>query len=299
MREAGRLPSAAEAQRLSDFLLAEGIDNRVDPEDDSWVLWVYEDHLLGRAKEELQRFLQNPNHESYVAAQTQANVIRKQARVEAERARKQHIEVRNRWQTPGMTRGRVTLGLMAISVAVAILTKLGAQPEPVQSWLSISPYTTSGMYISYPGLRPILSGQVWRLVTPIFLHLSFLHLLFNMLWLYQLGLWVESRLGPWRMFMLVLALAIPSNLLQYFWEGPHFGGMSGVDYGLLSYTYVKGRLAPHLGIAITQGTMLFMLGWMVLGFFGAMRMANGCHLGGLLMGGLIASYRHLPRLFAR
>ncbi len=57
----------------------------------------------------------------------------------------------------------------------------------------------------------ILKGQVWRLVTPIFLHLGGAHLLFNMLWFYSLGGVIEVRRGSLKTLAMILFIAVISN----------------------------------------------------------------------------------------
>jgi GlpG protein len=68
-----------------------------------------------------------------------------------------------------------------------------------------------------------------------FLHFSPLHLLFNMMWLKDLGGVIEVRRGRWRYLGLVLLIAGISNLAQGIVSGPFFGGMSGVVFGLFGY----------------------------------------------------------------
>src|SRR5205085_2056774 len=65
------------------------------------------------------------------------------------------------------------------------------------------------------GLDAIRRGEVWRLVTPILLHFGIAHLVFNMIWLYQLGGLVELRKGHLAMAAIVLASAVVSNLGEY------------------------------------------------------------------------------------
>src|SRR5207248_3001805 len=59
-----------------------------------------------------------------------------------------------------------------------------------------------------------LSGQVWRVPPPMFVHFSIWHLAFNMLCLWDFGGQVEDRRGSRQMLLLVLALAIAANIGQ-------------------------------------------------------------------------------------
>jgi len=86
----------------------------------------------------------------------------------------------------------------------------------------------------------IAAGQVWRLVTPIFLHFDLLHLIFNGLWLAQLGPVVEESYGRSRYLLIILAtgtLGFAASVL-YRWgelQGVPVpgGGASGVVFGLI------------------------------------------------------------------
>ena len=137
-------------------------------------------------------------------------------------------------------------------------------------------------------------GQYWRWLTPIFLHFSWLHLIFNGLWLWEFGALIERRCGSLRLCLLVLVCGAASNWAQYWWSGPSlFGGMSGVVYALLAYCLVIERVIPGSGLALPRGIAVLLLAWLLLcmtgifDFFG-IAIANAAHLAGLLSGGAAA-----------
>ncbi len=205
------------------------------------------------------------------------------------------IEVRRGRPAVGMPgavqwqRAPVTLALIALSICGFLLLYLGAPP----GWLSLLTFQP----FELAGGRPVfeeMQGQYWRLVTPAFLHFGWLHIVFNALWLWELGSRVERVMGHLNMVLLFLVIAAVSNSSQYLFGGPGlFGGMSGVVYGLLGFAWVAPLLQPRWPIQPARGIMLFMVGWLlvcmaglveVLGF-GAV--ANAAHLGGLVCGALL------------
>src|SRR5207249_6302463 len=130
--------------------------------------------------------------------------------------------------------------------------------------LWITPFTFEGAYIKWvPGLTEIKHGEIWRLITPIFIHLNLPHLIFNVLAMLDLGSMIESRQSSGRLALLVLFLAIISNLAQYSLDWPRlnagtpaFGGISGVAYGLIGYIWMKSKFDPASGFYLHPQTVL-------------------------------------------
>lgn len=152
---------------------------------------------------------------------------------------------------------------------------------------------------AFPVARALMAGglaegQYWRLVTPIFLHFGLMHLAFNCLWLALLGARLERLYGSLHLLLLVLVTGAVSNLIQYSWQGSgNFGGMSGVVYALLGYIWVKGQFDRQHLLQLPPGILGFMLVWLLVGMTGILELvlgvgvANGAHVGGLLIGMLL------------
>jgi GlpG protein len=140
----------------------------------------------------------------------------------------------------------------------------------------------------------VFQGQVWRLITPIFIHFGVIHILFNMLWLFDLGGVIERMQGSRRLGVLVGITGVVGNMAQFWWSGPDFGGMSGVIYGLLGYVWIQGRINPRAGLILHQQIAIMMLAWFVLCWTGLIgSVANMAHTMGLVSG-LILGWMYSP-----
>ncbi len=79
----------------------------------------------------------------------------------------------------------------------------------------------------------IISGQYWRLVTPMFLHGSIIHLGFNMYALHILGRRVERFFGSIRFISLYLVAGIAGNVFSFIFTSAPSLGSSTAIFGLL------------------------------------------------------------------
>ncbi|HLY53988.1 MAG TPA: rhomboid family intramembrane serine protease [Stellaceae bacterium] len=172
----------------------------------------------------------------------------------------------------------VTIALIAASIIVFLLSGGGTLIGPLLPLLLAS--RPDG------GLQEVMAGQVWRLVTPIFVHFGVLHIFFNMVWLWDLGRIIETRRGPVFMALLVLVSAVVSDLAQYAFSGEaFFGGMSGVVYALFGYVWIQGLCNPTFGLQLRRQVVLIMIGWLVLCWTGLLGpIANYAHAAGLALG---------------
>lgn len=197
-------------------------------------------------------------------------------------------------KVPGSIQWRrvpVTLVLIVLSFCGFLLVYLHA---PL-NWLNYFTFTPIRLAAGQP-LFDSMDGQYWRLVTPVFLHFGWLHIVFNSLWLWDLGGRVEQVLGHFNMFMLFTVIAVVSNASQFAFDGSSlFGGMSGVVYGMLGFSWVAPLLQPRWRIQPSRGIMLLMVGWLVFCMVGMVEVlgfgaiANAAHVGGLLCGALLGA----------
>ncbi|MBG58518.1 MAG: rhomboid family intramembrane serine protease [Porticoccus sp.] len=189
----------------------------------------------------------------------------------------------------------VVLILLLLSVIGAALV---SHAFPLVHWLTFQDYLLVGESIRFEYAEIALGrGEYWRLVTPVFLHFGIFHLAFNGLWLWELGRRIETLAGSLHMLMIVLLMAIASNLGQYLWSGPAlFGGMSGVVYGLLGYIWIRNRVYPSPILSLPGGLLGFMLIWLLAGMSGFMELlmgvniANAAHAIGLISGMVLGGW---------
>ncbi len=264
---------------------------------DRWELWVRDEDKLAQAQLELKLFQANPRDAKYASALTTAKSIL----VEKEKKRQQiarNIKRVDMRRTPGVAGGPMpplTLTLLILSVLISLISSFGRPTNEwgasiVQKLSFVSPIDY--MTTNQDPAASIKRGELWRLVTPIFLHLSMIHLAMNMLVLISFGRIVERLVGTPKFALFVLLLAVGPNLLQglspaWMDGSPHFGGISGVLYGLFGYVWIRGTLNPQLGISVPFPMVVILVGMIVVGLSGAVPnwpYAELCHLGGLLIG---------------
>lgn len=300
--------------RLAASLNERGVAVAVRPEADGGAgLWVLDEDRLATARDELAAFVTNPNAERF--------------RVRSVSCHRESPEepLRESIRPPAWLRSPVTIVLIGISVVVTLVTLLsepfgfGNAGSRVGSDLSIVGYEIDGdRPYWYPalGLSDIRSGQIWRLITPIFLHGDLVHLLFNMAWLWLLGRTIETLRGSLRLILLVLATAIASNVAEYYFNlgftfdiqdglqsqtgfapDPFFLGMSGVVFGLFGFVWMRSRLLPASRFAMPQDMVIWMMIWLVVCTSGLVGpIANVAHGVGLISGMIIGA---APRLWRR
>lgn len=134
-------------------------------------------------------------------------------------------------------------------------------------------------------IKEIRRGEIWRLITPVFLHFGFLHIIFNLLWLKDLGKVLEHKGGPIFFGVFFIIAAILSNFAQYLTFGPKFGGMSGVVYGFLGLLWMNSTFNSRSEISLPKHDVNMMIVWFLLCMAGLIgNIANMAHGVGLTVG---------------
>lgn len=187
------------------------------------------------------------------------------------------------------------LPIILISILIALLSNYGSLISIIEP-LTFLKIDLASLQNGFANFYPIettyyQNNEWWRLVSPMFIHFSVTHLVFNCLWIYVLGSKVEVYDGSFTFLNIVIISSITSNITQYFLGGSIlFGGLSGVIYGLFGYCMIIELQSKKNIYDLPPAIYMFMLVWLVLGFLGVLNLfgfgnvANYAHLGGLISG---------------
>ena len=143
-------------------------------------------------------------------------------------------------------------------------------------------------------------GQVWRLITPVFLHGSILHLVMNMYGLYVLGRGLEMYYGHGRFLLLYFLSAFAGNVLSFVLTDASSLGASTAIFGLLAaravFIYQNRKLyGPNRTRQAIINLILVLFINLAYGFMYATIIDNMGHIGGFL-GGIFFAWQGGPLL---
>jgi GlpG protein len=266
-----RLPLAQDLSGFVGLLQTLQVPHRVSEESGQQVLWAVDEQMAADIRELYQRYPEGN-------AELQAN----RASLPA--------PARAGWASQ-LRGSAMTAVILLLCVLVGAVSLLGEHLQPLH-WLTFQDFSVRGDYAYFTPLADSLQrGEIWRLFTPMLIHFGLLHLAMNGLWYWELGRRIEVRQGPWALLGLTLLFSLVSNTIQYLFSGASlFGGLSGVLYGLLGHVWLFQWLAPTPAYRMPRGVLIMMLVWLLLCLSGLVSLlgfgeiANGAHVGGLLVG---------------
>ncbi len=164
-----------------------------------------------------------------------------------------------------------TAGLAALAVGVAAMQYAG---------LDIDVLAMRG---------DALIERPWTALTSALVHVSPLHLIFNLYWLCVLGVHVERELGSARTLLAYALWGIAANLGEHalFWGGV---GLSGIGYGIVAYGWVRGQSDLQWAEWVDGRTAFLFAAWFVFCVIttitGVLPVGNVAHGVGAIAGAL-------------
>ena len=144
----------------------------------------------------------------------------------------------------------------------------------------------------------VISGQWWRFVTPIFLHIGFTHILMNSITLYYLGSQMEWIYGSGRFFLIYILGGIMGNVFSFGLSDAVSAGASTSIFGLFAAAVALGRIYPHNHTLrnMAQGFIVLIILNFLTGFASS-GIDNWGHIGGAIGGALGAYFIKVPALY--
>lgn len=181
----------------------------------------------------------------------------------------------------------VTCGVLYV---VALLADPLAILQPRGPLSVLSPSGGALLKLGAAGAIPWHLGHWWTVLTAIYLHGGLLHILFNALWIRQLGPAVEELYGPARFVVIFTVSGVAGFVLSTFVGLELTVGASGSIFGLFGALVAFGqKRGGTFGVMVLREYGLFALILFIYGLLPHTGVDNWAHGGGFV-GGLTSGF---------
>ncbi len=198
------------------------------------------------------------------------------------------------WRTGSFT-ALVTTACVALYLASLLIDPAAAMRArgPLDVFALFSPSGRALDTLGMTGAFAWQQGRWWTLLTAMYLHGSVLHILFNVLWIRQLGPAVEEVYGPARLAIIFTVAGVLGFVVSNALGVAFTVGASGSIFGLLGALVAYGRRrGGTFGAMVLRQYGQWALVLFILGFFMS-GVNNFAHAGGFAGGfgaGLVLSF---------
>jgi len=192
----------------------------------------------------------------------------------------------------------ITIGLVIIFMFEMIARSTVGRPMTIDDF----PYN-----LAFSPIYFITGDSLYTLITSVFIHADFLHIIFNALWLVFLGLMLEERIGTPRFIAIFLISGIAGNVAYGIANFGSLGlavGASGAIFGIMGAMLVlfpRERMSliiyfiPLRNIPVWLMVLVFLAIQFLLAFSPSSMIAWQAHIGGLVAGILVTPLISKPR----
>ncbi|MBL0691590.1 MAG: rhomboid family intramembrane serine protease [SAR324 cluster bacterium] len=183
----------------------------------------------------------------------------------------------------------ISLNIFFFLVSI-ILSYIFAKSGFISKLGILSPSSPILLVMGWADPYEALNGSYWQLLSSIFLHGGFFHILFNMMWLYHLYPQNESLLGKHNTFFIYIFCGIGGSVLAALLGSSPVVGASGAIFGLMGSLVGAARYSNDWAIKFFSSrytTLMIIL--LIIGFI-MPGISNLSHLGGAGTGYILGSW---------
>ena len=247
-----------------------GVAHRINEESGQQVIWVQGERQAAQIREALASWSFEQDAEPEIDA-----IYEAASSMGAARGLSQLMRT--------FERAPVSFVLIVTCLLVALVSYIGSESQRV-AFLFYPQLDNSGFFALLASIDSL--SDLLRTFTPMFLHFGELHIVFNMLWLWYFGQQLERAHPRWLYVVLIFFCSFAGNTAQYLYTGySNFGGMSGVVYGLVGYTWFVHAFMPRSQLLINNKMfVVFVIALIVMEVLASSWIASAAHAGGLLAG---------------
>lgn len=270
MIKAASLTLETDLREFSAFLQTQGIRHRINEESGQQVVWVDSERAAAFIRRALQDWQFNRPEPAPLLHSRQNFSL--------------SSSMRTAWRV--YSESPVSVSLISVCLAVALISALGERADRV-AFLFYPRVVTDGLLPLLGDLSSV--NAIAHSLTPMFLHFGELHLIFNMLWLWYFGRQLEPIHPRWLFVLVIVLTSFASNTTKYLYSNSNnFGGMSGVVYGLVGYTWIIHVGMPRSRLQLSNSMFaVFIVALIAMELVASSWIATAAHVGGLIMGLLL------------